>query len=76
MSASVAGDGSWILENFVAVERKEASKRLTDPVVAGRARNYYRKAGKVETINWAEVRGFKGRVSSRPGCGRRLDVSN
>jgi hypothetical protein len=58
LSANIAGDMSWILENFVAGEREEARKQLADPVVAGRTRDYYHNAGKVETMGWAEVRGF------------------
>jgi hypothetical protein len=58
LSANMAGDLSWILDNFVPAERDAARKQLSDPAIARRTRDYYRYSGKVEMMGWAEVRGF------------------
>lgn len=58
VSANIAGDVPWIIENFQIAERDDARKRFTDPAVARRIQDYYRNAGKIETMGWAEVRGF------------------
>jgi hypothetical protein len=58
LSASMAGDTSWIVENFVPAEREQTIKQLADPEVAQRTRDYYRNLGKVEMMGWVEVRGF------------------
>lgn len=58
LSASTAGDGSWIVETFVPAEREQAIKLLSVPELAQRTRDYYRNVGQVAMMGWAEVRGF------------------
>jgi len=59
VSANLAGDGSWVVENYSPEEREEARRGLGDPAVAARTWNYYRNMGKVVMMGWAEVRGFR-----------------
>ncbi|MCU1339569.1 MAG: hypothetical protein JWO19_5150 [Bryobacterales bacterium] len=57
-SANVAGDVSWIVENYVPDEREEVRKQFADPAAAQRVRDYYRNAGKPVITTSAEIRGF------------------
>lgn len=59
VSANIAGDASWAADNYVAEEREQARRGLRDPAVAQRTWDYYRNMGKVVTMGWAEVRGFR-----------------
>jgi hypothetical protein len=58
VSAHLAGNVSWIAENYVPAEREEVRKQFSDLVVAERTRDYYRSMGQVEMTGWAEIRGF------------------
>jgi hypothetical protein len=58
LSASTAGDVSWIVETFVPEEREQTIKLLSAPQVVQRTRDYYRNVGRVAMMGWAEVRGF------------------
>jgi hypothetical protein len=58
MSANMAGDVSWIVENFVPAEHEQAGKQFIDPKAAGRISVYYRGIGTIEMTGQAEVRGF------------------
>ena len=59
LSASTAGDVSWIVDSFVRAERDETVKQLADPAVRERTRSYYSSLGKVELFGCAEVREFR-----------------
>jgi hypothetical protein len=58
ISANMAGDVSWIVENFVPAEHEQAGKQFFDPKAAGRISLYYRGIGTIEMTGEAEVRGF------------------
>lgn len=58
MSANMAGDVSWIVENFVPAEHEQAGKQFLDPKAAGRISVYYRGIGMIEMTGQAEVRGY------------------
>jgi hypothetical protein len=58
VSANVAGDASWMVENFVSAEREQTSRQFADPALVQRTRDYYRNLGKVSITGWAEVRGL------------------
>jgi hypothetical protein len=58
LSASAAGDPSWMIENYVPSERETVSKRLSDPDVLRTTVNYYQNVGRTSVTGWAELRGF------------------
>jgi hypothetical protein len=58
VSANVAGDVSWMVENFVRPEREAIGKQLADPAAVRRIRDYYNNAGKVSITASVEIRGF------------------
>jgi hypothetical protein len=58
ISANVAGDVSWMLENFVRPEREGVARQLADPAALKRGRDYYRNAGKASITASVEIRGF------------------
>lgn len=59
VSANIAGDGSWAIENWGPEEREEARRGLADPMVAQQTWDYYRNMGRVVMSGWADVRGFR-----------------
>ena len=59
LSANSAGDGAWMVENFVPSEREGVSKRVSEPEVIRGTENYYRNLGKVSETCWTELRGFR-----------------
>jgi len=58
LSANLAGDVSWMVENFVSAEREGVGKQLADPAAVRRIRDYYGNAGKVAITASVEIRGF------------------
>ncbi len=59
VSASLAGDVSWIAENFVRAEREKIRERLSDPAIASQTFAFFRNMGKVEMTGWAEVQVYR-----------------
>ena len=58
VSANIAGDASWVAENFVPAEREGIRRQLADRVFAQNTFNTYRNLGKVSIVARAEQRGY------------------
>lgn len=58
ISANIAGDIPWIIENYVPTERAAIAKQLSNPEAAQRNRDYYRNLGKISLTGWTEIHGF------------------
>jgi len=57
-SANTAGDRGWILENFVAEERKDLASLVDDPGVLARSQDRFRSIQTMEITGSAELRGY------------------
>ncbi len=57
VSASTAGDVSWIVENFVPGERDRVGRQFSNPEVVKRTQAYYRGLGKVVITGQTDVHG-------------------
>ena len=55
ISANVAGDLPWIVQNYVAAERPEAGRQLMEPMAAARTRAFYMNLGTVKRTGWADL---------------------
>jgi len=57
-SANTAGDRGWILENFIAEERKDLASLVDDPGVLARSQDHFKSIQTMEITGSAELRGY------------------
>jgi len=55
VSANIAGDIPWIVENYIPSDRPAIVKQFSDPAAAQRNTNYYRNLGKISITGWTEI---------------------
>ncbi len=58
LSANIAGDLPWMIDNYVPAEREAVNKRLSDPDVLRTTVSYYQNLGRASMTGSAELRGF------------------